>query len=31
MEAGFDRHLKKPVRLEDLERVIGEMHLVRQL
>jgi signal transduction histidine kinase len=31
MESGFDRHLKKPVRLEDLERVIGEMDLVRQL
>jgi signal transduction histidine kinase len=29
LAAGFDRHLKKPVRLEDLERAIGEMDLVR--
>jgi CheY-like chemotaxis protein len=28
LAAGFDRHLKKPVRLEDLERAIGEMDLV---
>jgi signal transduction histidine kinase len=25
LAAGFDRHLKKPVRLEDLERAIGEL------
>jgi signal transduction histidine kinase len=29
LAAGFDRHLKKPVRLEDLERAIGEADLVR--
>jgi len=29
LAAGFDRHLKKPVRLEDLEQAIGAMDLVR--
>jgi signal transduction histidine kinase len=29
LAAGFDRHLKKPVRLEDLEGAIGDMDLVR--
>jgi signal transduction histidine kinase len=29
LAAGFDRHLKKPVRLEDLERAIGELDVVR--
>jgi CheY-like chemotaxis protein len=29
LAAGFDRHLKKPVRLEDLERAVGEMELAR--
>jgi CheY-like chemotaxis protein len=29
LAAGFDRHLKKPVRLEDLEQAIGEAELVR--
>jgi CheY-like chemotaxis protein len=29
LAAGFDRHLKKPVCLEDLERAIGDMELVR--
>jgi signal transduction histidine kinase len=29
LAAGFDRHLKKPVRLEDIEQAIGEMDLVR--
>jgi signal transduction histidine kinase len=29
LAAGFDRHLKKPVCLEDIERAIGEMDLVR--
>jgi len=29
LAAGFDRHLKKPVCLEDLERAVGEMDLVR--
>jgi signal transduction histidine kinase len=29
LEAGFDRHLKKPVCLEDLERAIGEIELAR--
>ncbi|WP_156328174.1 MULTISPECIES: hybrid sensor histidine kinase/response regulator [unclassified Massilia] len=29
LAAGFDRHLKKPVRLEDLERAVGELDLVR--
>jgi signal transduction histidine kinase len=28
LDAGFDRHLKKPVRLEDLEREIGEIYSV---
>jgi CheY-like chemotaxis protein len=29
LAAGFDRHLKKPVRLEDLEQAIAETDLVR--
>jgi CheY-like chemotaxis protein len=29
LEAGFDRHLKKPVSMEDIERALGEMDLVR--
>ena len=29
LAAGFDRHLKKPVCMEDIERAIGEMDLVR--
>jgi CheY-like chemotaxis protein len=29
LAAGFDRHLKKPVCLEDIERAIGEMELAR--
>ncbi|MGJ7917871.1 hypothetical protein ACI48D_20620 [Massilia sp. LXY-6] len=29
--AGFDRHLKKAVRLEDSEHGIGEMDLVRSV
>jgi CheY-like chemotaxis protein len=29
LAAGFDRHLKKPVCLEDLEQAIGEAELVR--
>jgi CheY-like chemotaxis protein len=29
LAAGFDRHLKKPVRLEDLERAVGELDAVR--
>jgi signal transduction histidine kinase len=29
LAAGFDRHLKKPVRLEDLERTVGELDPVR--
>jgi CheY-like chemotaxis protein len=29
LEAGFDCHLKKPVSLEDIERALGEMDLVR--
>jgi signal transduction histidine kinase len=29
LAAGFDRHLKKPVCLEDIEHAIGEMELVR--
>ncbi len=31
LAAGFDRHLKKPVRLEDIEQTIAEMDLVRGL
>jgi CheY-like chemotaxis protein len=29
LAAGFDRHLNKPVRLEDIERALCEMDLVR--
>ena len=29
LAAGFDRHLKKPVRLEDIEQAVGAMELVR--
>ncbi|MCS0587660.1 ATP-binding protein [Massilia norwichensis] len=29
LAAGFDRHLKKPVRMEDIEQAIGAIDLVR--